>query len=504
MAQALRPSRFRERPGAAAQHNTRSGLLLHPRHFRGRHHAATIFVVLLLAVVGFQLFPEKDVTVLNNGQSVRVSTTFEPETEALSAAGLALAPGDRVLQGIGGRYLSLNVQRARPVTIEVDGATIALRSQASTIAGALADAGVAIGRADRVSVDGQLATMRGPLYAPSLASRSVPSLPPNAATIPVRLTVHRARPVSLMVDGYRLDSASTAQRVQDVLLELGMTVREGDLVHPGLAEAVSAGMVIRLDKGRTINVRLDGKDQALYTVQRTVADVVRIMGVELGPEDAVTPSLDTIVANGTLVTISRSRIVEEGDEEAVPPGIRDEGDPAVAPGQVRIIEGVPGVRVVHYAATYKNGELVERRAVSTSVVREPVPTRRIVGTRATGPASRPVLTVDTGTAAGAFSGVYKRKVTVQTTWYTAAQGAWASDSPHYGTTATGARVGYGVCAVDPKYIPLYTRMYIPGYGYCTALDTGGDIKGAFVDLGFPDGTTQSGWGAPVIEIYILD
>jgi 3D (Asp-Asp-Asp) domain-containing protein len=95
-------------------------------------------------------------------------------------------------------------------------------------------------------------------------------------------------------------------------------------------------------------------------------------------------------------------------------------------------------------------------------------------------------------------------MTVQTTWYTAAQGAWAADDPNYGKTYTGARVGYGVCAVDPSVIPLYTKMYIPGYGYCTALDTGGNIKGASVDLGFPDGTTQSGWGAPVIDIYILD
>ena len=99
MAQALRPPRYRGRLGAAEQHATRSDLLLHPRHFRGRHHAATIFVVLLLAVVGFQLFPEQDVTVLTNGQSYRVSTTFGPQSEALSAAGLDLAPGDRVLRG---------------------------------------------------------------------------------------------------------------------------------------------------------------------------------------------------------------------------------------------------------------------------------------------------------------------------------------------------------------------------------------------------------------------
>ena len=70
------------------------------------------------------------------------------------------------------------------------------------------------------------------------------------------------------------------------------------------------------------------------------------------------------------------------------------------------------------------------------------------------------------------------------------------------TTATGLKTGYGVVAVDPKIIPLGTRLYIPGYGIATAGDTGGNIKGARVDLGFDD--VKSGWwSARFVEIYIL-
>ena len=102
MAQALRSPRYRGRTKAAGQHITRSDLLVHPRHFRGRHHAATIFVVIVLAVVGFRLFPEQEVTVVHDGQSYRVSAMFQPESEALAAADVTLRPGDRVgLLGIG-------------------------------------------------------------------------------------------------------------------------------------------------------------------------------------------------------------------------------------------------------------------------------------------------------------------------------------------------------------------------------------------------------------------
>ena len=51
-----------------------------------------------------------------------------------------------------------------------------------------------------------------------------------------------------------------------------------------------------------------------------------------------------------------------------------------------------------------------------------------------------------------------------------------------GTTATGLPVGPGIVAVDPTVIPLGTRMTIPGYGEGVAADTGGEIRGARIDV----------------------
>lgn len=49
-------------------------------------------------------------------------------------------------------------------------------------------------------------------------------------------------------------------------------------------------------------------------------------------------------------------------------------------------------------------------------------------------------------------------------------------------TASGVWPRVGIIATDPKVIPLGTRLYIDGYGFCTALDTGGAIRGNRVDI----------------------
>lgn len=51
-----------------------------------------------------------------------------------------------------------------------------------------------------------------------------------------------------------------------------------------------------------------------------------------------------------------------------------------------------------------------------------------------------------------------------------------------GSTASGLPTGPGICATDPRVIPLGTRFTLPGYGTCLAADTGSAVIGATVDV----------------------
>lgn len=71
-------------------------------------------------------------------------------------------------------------------------------------------------------------------------------------------------------------------------------------------------------------------------------------------------------------------------------------------------------------------------------------------------------------------------------------------------TASGTRARVGAVAVDPRVIPLGTRLYIEGYGYATAEDTGGAIKGNIIDLYMNSTSEVYNWGRRPVKVTILD
>lgn len=76
-----------------------------------------------------------------------------------------------------------------------------------------------------------------------------------------------------------------------------------------------------------------------------------------------------------------------------------------------------------------------------------------------------------------------------------------------GITRTGINLkknpGAKVIAVDPKVIPLGTKVWVEGYGYAVAGDTGGAIKGKKIDVFIPDRNKALKWGRKNVKIKIL-
>ncbi|OPA74624.1 hypothetical protein BVG16_22955 [Paenibacillus selenitireducens] len=106
---------------------------------------------------------------------------------------------------------------------------------------------------------------------------------------------------------------------------------------------------------------------------------------------------------------------------------------------------------------------------------------------------------------------YKKAINVKATAYTAAaseNGAWA------GLDYFGNALSHGTIAVDPKMIPLGTKVFVTGYDFNglptggfvgTAKDIGGSIKGNRIDIFV--GTSQSNaskFGIQNVKVFILE
>lgn len=103
-------------------------------------------------------------------------------------------------------------------------------------------------------------------------------------------------------------------------------------------------------------------------------------------------------------------------------------------------------------------------------------------------------------AQSAPKNVSGRTITMRSTAYTSDP----SENGGYSTTAMGTAIRYGVAAVDPNVIPLGTRLYIEGYGYARAEDTGGAIKGNKIDLVFGSKAQSNRWGRRTVRVTILN
>ena len=72
----------------------------------------------------------------------------------------------------------------------------------------------------------------------------------------------------------------------------------------------------------------------------------------------------------------------------------------------------------------------------------------------------------------------------------------------HGTTYTGLRAQRGIIAVDPRVIPLGSRVYVEGYGMVIAGDTGSAVHGHIIDLYFATYREAKAWGRQTVIVTV--
>lgn len=197
---------------------------------------------------------------------------------------------------------------------------------------------------------------------------------------------------------------------------------------------------------------------------------------------------DTAVRERVAALHVETKIHSRRVEFAADPTIRY--TPHLAPGERKLLrDGAHGVAWVTERVTLWDGIAVSRQVLSRQVVHSSTPAVELVGTPKTLAQLREAMP---NVALGAA-------MTMIATAYTADT---ATAAPT-GYTATGILAREGVVAVDPHVIPLGTKLFVPGYGFALAADTGGAIIGNRIDLCMDSYDKAVQFGRRPVQVYVL-
>ena len=291
------------------------------------------------------------------------------------------------------------------------------------------------------------------------------------------------------------NAVSYKETVEEFLNELQFVLDENDRISMTPESALKDGDVVVITKGIGFTLAVDGSTIFIHTTHRTLGKALSETGITLGENDIVSHKLDTPVYNDMTVTITRVTQTTEKETEVIPfttSTVKD--DTLYSDEKVVRTQGVDGSKELSYVLTYHNGELVSRDLVSEVITAEPVNQVIAEGTKPR------ALTHKNFT--------YKKKFTMNATAYD----PYPPGGSGKGITANGMKAQYGVVAVDPKVIPLGTKLYVEStddgaswsYGYCIAADTGGAIKGNKIDLCYNTVSECIQFGRRSANVYILD
>ncbi|SKA76721.1 Uncharacterized conserved protein YabE, contains G5 and tandem DUF348 domains [Caloramator quimbayensis] len=307
--------------------------------------------------------------------------------------------------------------------------------------------------------------------------------------------------VYVEVDGKTIKITTNASKVKDVLNSANIKVGQWDRILPGLDSSVKKDMKISIKRAVPVTVRYDGKVEKIYTAYDTVSEVLKSKGIALNQSDKVVPTLSSNIIEDLDIKVTRVKEETIVTTVEIPFKTVKRSDDNLAKGTVKVLkEGAAGEKDIITKVVYEDGVEVLRVKTDEKIKKTPIDKLIAVGTLSWFIPSR-----------GGDKVYYTRKLVMKATSYTADYASTGKNpgDPGFGITRSGTRVrrdpdGYSTVAVDPRVIPLGTKLYVEGYGFAIAEDTGGAVKGKIIDLYFHPGTKEyRNWNTKYVDVYII-
>lgn len=296
--------------------------------------------------------------------------------------------------------------------------------------------------------------------------------------------------VTLISDGTTASYITSASTVGEFLLKQGVSLDTDDVVEPASINPLHDGDTVEVTRAFPVAVESAGHVTVLKMTGGTVGTALQLAGVGYDADDElsslafedVEPGMQIehndveikYTTNNKTITYQQEVIKDDSEYESF-----KEVEQAGSDGSKRITQRV----------TIKNGVEVSREIVDQTVLVPAVTEVVRVGTK---------IRYQTN-----YVGEWRRYMDRPV----AGVGGWVAMTVYRVTayctgsrTATGTKPKLGTVAVNTKYIPYGTKIWIKGYGLGTASDTGAfrnyaSPKDNAIDIWFNTEKEARAWGS---------
>ena len=238
---------------------------------------------------------------------------------------------------------------------------------------------------------------------------------------------------------------------------------------------------------RSSSVRLtaDGQTRRVFTKALDIKSFLQEQHIVLNPADFTVPPLDAPIGHNTALEITRVTTEVNVVISSSPAVVRWQTQTRENLRRVLAQKGYSTITQSKVQITKHNGVEISRATLAETKTKEPFFTL--------------ILFNKDGQPMQKYNLLKCKMLKMRSTGYFVGEKTVPSN-----VTFTGHKLQRGLVAVDPKVIPLGTRLYIWNYGYAYAADTGSAIKGLRIDLAVSERKEEARFNRYNVPVYILE
>lgn len=294
--------------------------------------------------------------------------------------------------------------------------------------------------------------------------------------------------VTLVDDGKVTQYETDAGNVGELLEQLKITVDVKDTITPSADTKIEDNMKVTITRWKpTVNFTLNGERASFKTNFKRVDELLAAKDLQNAEGLTVTPDKNTAITDNIEIVVKTKEVKTVVEDRPIAFNTVEKTTTELEPGETKVAQsGKNGLKQVTSEKVFVGGELIEEK-IKESIIKEE-PQDEIILKGIQNEIKDPIAATSYE-----FTKVYAMEATAYTN----------SGGNGNGITASGARTFVGMVAVDPRVIPLGTKLYVQGYGIAIAGDTGGAIKGNKIDLFFNTENECYNFGRRMRNVYVL-